>query len=207
MIQGIRNSGVPKHVFHHNDPQHLENLLAKADISVPKIVAFETVHSMTGAFFLLMCGSLRHISSYLFLLRLLNKLCFCFSLCDTGYRMSVCVPVCKKVWTDFDEFFWTRRTLHKKQSDFGGDLDPLPHWPQFFTPKFTFSGIAIVCYYSPGGSTGLGGGVHFMECSLVVVFFYFDLQCFDAVGWATERANVKCSSNIGTLRGTWTNPE
>lgn len=49
MIQGIRNSGVPKHIFRHNDPQHLEELLSKVDVSLPKIVAFETVHSMTGA--------------------------------------------------------------------------------------------------------------------------------------------------------------
>ena len=50
MIQGIRNSGCPKHVFRHNDPRHLEELLQKLDVSVPKIVAFETVHSMTGKF-------------------------------------------------------------------------------------------------------------------------------------------------------------
>lgn len=49
MIQGIRNSGVPKHIFRHNDPKHLEELLSKVDRGVPKIVAFETVHSMTGA--------------------------------------------------------------------------------------------------------------------------------------------------------------
>ena len=49
MIQGIRNSGVPKHIFRHNDPEHLEELLAKVDKKVPKIVAFETVHSMTGS--------------------------------------------------------------------------------------------------------------------------------------------------------------
>lgn len=48
MIQGIRNSGVPKHIFRHNDVEHLEELLSKVDKSVPKIVAFETVHSMTG---------------------------------------------------------------------------------------------------------------------------------------------------------------
>ncbi|KOC68192.1 5-aminolevulinate synthase, erythroid-specific, mitochondrial [Habropoda laboriosa] len=48
MIQGIRNSGVPKHIFRHNDVKHLEELLSKVDKSVPKIVAFETVHSMTG---------------------------------------------------------------------------------------------------------------------------------------------------------------
>jgi len=49
MIQGIRNSGVPKHIFRHNDPSHLEHLLKSVEKSVPKIVAFETVHSMTGA--------------------------------------------------------------------------------------------------------------------------------------------------------------
>ncbi|XP_070514779.1 5-aminolevulinate synthase, erythroid-specific, mitochondrial [Cardiocondyla obscurior] len=48
MIQGIRNSGVPKHIFRHNDVGHLEELLSKVDKNVPKIVAFETVHSMTG---------------------------------------------------------------------------------------------------------------------------------------------------------------
>lgn len=48
MIQGIRNSGVPKHIFRHNDVKHLEELLGKVDKNVPKIVAFETVHSMTG---------------------------------------------------------------------------------------------------------------------------------------------------------------
>jgi len=49
MIQGIRNSGVPKTVFRHNDPTHLEEVLKKVDPNIPKIVAFETVHSMTGA--------------------------------------------------------------------------------------------------------------------------------------------------------------
>ena len=49
MIQGIRNSGVPKHVFKHNDPDHLDELLSKIGKHVPKLVAFETVHSMDGA--------------------------------------------------------------------------------------------------------------------------------------------------------------
>lgn len=48
MIQGIRTSGVPKHIFRTCDPEHLESLLKKVDYSLPKIVAFETVHSMTG---------------------------------------------------------------------------------------------------------------------------------------------------------------
>ncbi|XP_046596810.1 5-aminolevulinate synthase, erythroid-specific, mitochondrial isoform X1 [Neodiprion lecontei] len=48
MIQGIRNSAVPKHIFKHNDPKDLDSLLSRVDKTIPKIVAFETVHSMTG---------------------------------------------------------------------------------------------------------------------------------------------------------------
>lgn len=48
MIQGIRNSQVPKHIFRHNDIGHLEELLKKIPQHTPKIVAFETVHSMDG---------------------------------------------------------------------------------------------------------------------------------------------------------------
>lgn len=49
MIQGIRNSQVPKHIFRHNDIGHLEELLKKIPRHTPKIVAFETVHSMDGS--------------------------------------------------------------------------------------------------------------------------------------------------------------
>ncbi|CAH1782672.1 unnamed protein product [Owenia fusiformis] len=49
MIQGIRTSGAAKHVFRHNDPAHLEEILQKMDLSTPKIVAFESVHSMDGS--------------------------------------------------------------------------------------------------------------------------------------------------------------
>ncbi|XP_037552933.1 5-aminolevulinate synthase, nonspecific, mitochondrial-like [Nematolebias whitei] len=49
MIQGIRNSGAKKFIFRHNDVAHLRELLQKGDPTKPKIVAFETVHSMDGA--------------------------------------------------------------------------------------------------------------------------------------------------------------
>lgn len=48
MIQGIRNSGAKKHIFRCFDPDDLEEKLKQVPISTPKIVAFETVHSMTG---------------------------------------------------------------------------------------------------------------------------------------------------------------
>ncbi|XP_061893589.1 5-aminolevulinate synthase, non-specific, mitochondrial-like [Entelurus aequoreus] len=49
MIQGIRNSGATKFIFRHNDVAHLREMLLKGDPTKPKIVAFETVHSMDGA--------------------------------------------------------------------------------------------------------------------------------------------------------------
>lgn len=51
MIQGIRNSGAKRFIFRHNDSQHLEELLKRADPKTPKIVAFETVHSMDGEYY------------------------------------------------------------------------------------------------------------------------------------------------------------
>lgn len=49
MIQGIRNSNAPKTIYRHNDVNHLKQVLESMDDTIPKLVAFETVHSMTGA--------------------------------------------------------------------------------------------------------------------------------------------------------------
>lgn len=48
MIAGIRHSGAKKEIFRHNDPAHLEKLLQKYDPRRPKLVAFESVYSMSG---------------------------------------------------------------------------------------------------------------------------------------------------------------
>ena len=48
MIEGIRHSRAPRHVFRHNDIAHLESLLAAAPINAPKLIAFESVYSMDG---------------------------------------------------------------------------------------------------------------------------------------------------------------
>lgn len=48
MIEGIRHSGAPKHIFRHNDTKHLAELLAQYPKEQPKIVAFESVYSMEG---------------------------------------------------------------------------------------------------------------------------------------------------------------
>ncbi len=48
MIAGIRNGGCERHIFRHNDLEHLETLLAAAPADAPKLVAFESVYSMDG---------------------------------------------------------------------------------------------------------------------------------------------------------------
>ncbi len=48
MIAGIRNGGGERHIFRHNDLEHLEELLAAAPADAPKLVAFESVYSMDG---------------------------------------------------------------------------------------------------------------------------------------------------------------
>lgn len=48
MIEGIRRGGNTKHIFHHNDLADLEEKLAAYPVSVPKLIAFESVYSMDG---------------------------------------------------------------------------------------------------------------------------------------------------------------
>jgi 5-aminolevulinate synthase len=48
MIAGIRHGGAEKHVFRHNDLEHLEQLLAATPADRPKLIAFESVYSMDG---------------------------------------------------------------------------------------------------------------------------------------------------------------
>ncbi len=48
MIHGIKESKCEKHIFRHNDVEHLEELLKSVDVDRPKIIAFESVYSMDG---------------------------------------------------------------------------------------------------------------------------------------------------------------
>jgi len=45
----MRNSRAERKVWRHNDVQHLEQLLKETDISLPKVIVFESVYSMSGS--------------------------------------------------------------------------------------------------------------------------------------------------------------
>ncbi|CAO3622786.1 unnamed protein product [Mucor fragilis] len=68
MIEGIRHSKAEKHIFRHNDPEHLEQLLQSVDINRPKIIAFESVYSM--------CGSIAPIEKFIALAKKYNAITF-----------------------------------------------------------------------------------------------------------------------------------
>lgn len=48
MIEGIRHARCSKHIWRHNDLNHLEQLLSSLPLDTPKLVAFESVYSMDG---------------------------------------------------------------------------------------------------------------------------------------------------------------
>ena len=47
MIEGVRRSGAERHIFRHNDLDHLESLLQSLG-DRPKLIVFESVYSMDG---------------------------------------------------------------------------------------------------------------------------------------------------------------
>ncbi len=56
MIAGVRAARCEKHVWRHNDVEHLEELLAAAPADAPKLIALESVYSMDGD-----VGPLEHV--------------------------------------------------------------------------------------------------------------------------------------------------
>ncbi|GGE37070.1 5-aminolevulinate synthase [Marinicauda pacifica] len=48
MIEGVRQANCEKHVWRHNDVEHLEELLKAAPLDAPKVIALESVYSMDG---------------------------------------------------------------------------------------------------------------------------------------------------------------
>lgn len=49
MIVGIKHANTTKHIYKHNDLEHLEEMLQMYPKSTPKLIAFESVYSMSGS--------------------------------------------------------------------------------------------------------------------------------------------------------------
>jgi 5-aminolevulinate synthase len=49
IVEGIKASGCQKFIFRHNDTAHLEEILQQFPTSQPKIIAFESVYSISGS--------------------------------------------------------------------------------------------------------------------------------------------------------------
>ena len=70
MIAGIHHGGCEKHVFRHNDLEHLEALLKAVPADAPKLIAFESVYSMDGDIADLksvLCGCAKHYNCMTYL--------------------------------------------------------------------------------------------------------------------------------------------
>lgn len=50
MIEGVRHGRSEKHIWRHNDLDHLRELLESVDKDCPKLIAFESIYSMDGDF-------------------------------------------------------------------------------------------------------------------------------------------------------------
>jgi 5-aminolevulinate synthase len=48
MIEGVRQSGAERHIWRHNDVQHLEQLLGATAPDRPKLILCESLYSMDG---------------------------------------------------------------------------------------------------------------------------------------------------------------
>src|SRR2546430_15686033 len=48
MIEGVRQAGVEKQIWRHNDVTHLEELLSREPPDRPKLIAFEALYSLDG---------------------------------------------------------------------------------------------------------------------------------------------------------------
>lgn len=48
LIEGMRAAGNEKHIFRHNDANHLEAILQSLPFEAPKLIVFESVYSISG---------------------------------------------------------------------------------------------------------------------------------------------------------------
>ncbi|KAL2913393.1 mitochondrial 5-aminolevulinate synthase [Polyrhizophydium stewartii] len=133
MIQGIRHSGAPKKIFRHNDLAHLEELLQSVDINTPKIIAFESVYSMSG--------SIGHIKEIAALARKYNAITFLDEVHAVGMYGRTGAGVAEYI-DAMDEIDIITGTLGKAYGVVGGYIAasaPLVDMIRSYAPGFIFT--------------------------------------------------------------------
>ena len=133
MIRGVIGSKAEKHIFRHNDVDHLYSLLKDSDPNRPKIIAFESVYSMEG--------SQAPLHEFIQLAKEFNALTYCDEVHAVGLYGPTGAGLCEQFGVS-DEIDIIQGTLGKAFGCIGGYIsttEPMADMIRSFAPGYIFT--------------------------------------------------------------------